>query len=156
MQSLSLSTYIYIYICIVYIELVILSVVVWGIIRNMTISVHMVNPLTNNLDFRGFHSIISLVLRLTPVFRTNILHLYGFDATFFELPSRSLGVLLRATTFPGKGCTTCEKSPASKRGQDKHFFAEVPRYTIIMTYLWHNYGIIMGVYGTSIKKKRLS
>ena len=30
-------------------------------------------------------------------------------------------------------------------------FAEVPQYTIIMTYLWHNYGIIMGIYGTSIK-----
>ena len=31
-------------------------------------------------------------------------------------------------------------------------FAEVPQYTIIMTYLWHSYGIIMGTYGTFIKK----
>ena len=31
-------------------------------------------------------------------------------------------------------------------------FAEVPQYTIIMTLLWHNYGIIMRIYGTSIKE----
>ena len=30
-------------------------------------------------------------------------------------------------------------------------FAEVSQYTMSMTYLWHNYGIIMGIYGTSIK-----
>ena len=29
-------------------------------------------------------------------------------------------------------------------------FSEVPQYTMIMTWLWHNYGIIMGNYGTSI------
>ena len=34
--------------------------------------------------------------------------------------------------------------------------AEVPQYTMTMTSLWHNYGTIMGIYGTSIFKKRLS
>ena len=31
-------------------------------------------------------------------------------------------------------------------------FAEVPQYAIIMTEVWHDYGITMGMYGTSTRK----
>ena len=32
------------------------------------------------------------------------------------------------------------------------FFAKVPQYTIIMAWWWHNYVIIIGIYGTSIQQ----
>ena len=43
-------------------------------------------------------------------------------------------------------------SPASKRGQDKRGFCRSAAKYHNYDRLWHNYGIIMGIYGTSINK----